>query len=125
MAPQSRINNQKSRILLYGRSPSQLQYDMADCFCERPIQRAATGALMASSSKALRDAGDIELAFAAQTDPVAPVGQLAKERGDLDSANRENIIHQAFAVFFGCAASLHLFLRHPYIADMALKIEIA
>ncbi len=93
---------------MYGRSTAKLEQNLAHGLGERTIDRAPTGAFVASAAKTLSYVGDVKFAFAAQADAVSPIRQLPEKRRHLDAPNREHVIHQPFAVFFNRAAAFHL-----------------
>ena len=64
-------------------------------------QRAAAGVQMATATEARRDARHVQLAFAAQREADAMVGQLAQQNRRLDAADADGVIHDAFAIFLG------------------------
>ena len=113
------------RALLYGRTAAEFEYNLADGFGERAVDRASTGAFVAAAAKALGDASDVKFAFAAQADAIPVVRQFAEKRGHLDATDGENIIHNSLAVFFEsrrCAPSASV---HPDVADMPFDLKIA
>src|SRR5271157_654430 len=123
------FNNRQSQIqkllLLYGRSAANLEKHLAHGVGEGPVERATAGTLVASAAETLGYAGDVNFALAAQADAETPVGQLAEEGRHLDSADGENVIRQAFAIFLDGAAALHLLLRHPDVTDLPFDTQIA
>src|SRR6202051_1985085 len=125
---QAVVRNDQSLMdvsLLYGRTTPYVIQHLAHGMDQRPIDRATTGALMTTAAKVLGHAGHVEFALAAQAHSKAFVGKLAKECSYLDLADREDVIYQAFAVFFLRIATFHLLLRHPSPGNIALSIQIA
>src|ERR1051326_1344089 len=90
---------------------------------QRPINRAATGAGMAATSKLFSDARHIKFAFAAQAYSKASARQLAKKYRDFDISDGESVIHQAFAVLFFGPNPLHLLLRDPNPCQRTLPLQ--
>src|SRR5581483_6754788 len=88
---QSKISNLQS---LYGRPALQMEDDLAYRVGQRSIERAASGALMAASTKAFRDARYIDFPLAAQADAIAAIRQLAEKCRHLDAADGEHVVHQ-------------------------------
>src|SRR5580692_2380773 len=80
---------------------------------------------MAAAAKALRHPRHIQVALAAQAHAKTTTGKLAKKCRHLNLSNRKHVIHQAFAVFFLRFTAIHLFLRNPGPAYMALGVEVA
>ena len=124
---QSAITNLQSAIefLLYGRSASNLGKNLADGLGKWTVDGATTGALVTSAAKTFGHVSDVEFAFAAQADAVSPVGQLAEERRHFYSADRKNVVHQSFAIFFDGGAAFHLLVRYPGVADVAFHAQVA
>src|SRR5215472_16962056 len=121
----SAITNSSINHSLHGRSAAELENHPPDRLGKRAIHRASAGAFVTSSAKTLRHAGHINFAFAAKADPAASVGKLAQECRHLDVTDRQNVIHQSFAVLFDRPASFHLLLRDPYVANVALEMKVA
>ncbi len=123
-ASKSSICNHKSEIcnglLLYGRSAAKLEQNLVHGLGQWAIDRATAGAFVAAAAKTLGDMGHIEFALTAQAYAVSAARQLAEERRHLDAADRKDVVHQPFAVFFNRAAEIHLLLRHPHTADVSL-----
>jgi hypothetical protein len=71
----------------------------------------------------LRDLSDVQSAFTAQAYAKTAVGLFTKEDCDFYIANREGVIHQAFAVFFFGSGAFHLLLRYPNPRQGTLALQ--
>src|SRR5262252_1144838 len=119
------VGHRQSENLLYGRPAAELEDHRPYGFGQGTVERTSAGALVAAATEAFRDPGYVKLSLAAQTHAVAAIGQFAEEGGDLDAADRKDIVHQSFAVLFESVRAFHLLARDPEVADMVVEIEIA
>src|SRR5712671_1203114 len=113
------------RGLLYGRSAAKLGKDLAHGQGQRALDRTTAGAFVATAAETLGHAGNIEFALAAQADAVTAVGQFAEKCRHLHFADGENVVHQAFAVFFFCRTTVHLLLRYRYPGEASFLVQVA
>ena len=110
---------------MYGRAAAEHFQNLANSVGEWAIDRAAAGALVAAAPEIFSDTGYIEFAFAAQAHAIAAIESFAEESRDLYFAYGKHVVDEAFAVFFSCAPTLHLFLRNPSPAHVSFGVEVA
>jgi hypothetical protein len=77
----------------------QFQQQTVDRGLQRTGQRTSACVAVSAAAERLRDAGDIELALAANAQAEAAIGQFAEEERGIDAFNADEIAYDAFAVF--------------------------
>jgi len=93
-------------------------------FAQGALQRATAGVQMASAAQPGRDAGNVQVALAAQREPHATIGQLAQQNGRLNAAHADRVIHDAFAILLGGSGADHVVVRHPQPGKPAFTPQV-
>ena len=106
-------------------SRPELGQDAADGDIERTVEGATAGVAMSAAAEVLGDAGYIELAFTADTEPeLTDVGDFAEEDRRFDAGDADEVIDDAFTVFCSCSDAVHVFCGDPGPGDVAFAVEI-
>ena len=92
---------------------------------QRSIERATRGVFVAAAAEPRGDRGHIHLAFAAQAQADAPLGQFAQKDRGLHARRADGDIHNALAILLGGAGADHVLVRHPKPGQAAFAFEPA
>src|ERR1700746_545841 len=90
---------------------------------QRSFDRTTAGTRVAAAAEIFSDVRHVQLAFAPQAHSKSSIRKLTEEDGNFHVADRERIIHQAFAILFFRAGALHLLLRDPYPGERAFALQ--
>src|SRR6202158_387959 len=99
--------------------------DLAHGLGEWTVDRAPAGTFVASAAETLGHVSDVQFTLAAQAYAVSPIRQLPEERRNFDAADGQNVVDQAFTIFFDGATALHLLPYYAGAGEVALSTQTA
>src|SRR6202041_675818 len=103
----------------------ELGEDALDGSAQRAVQGAPAGAAMAAAAEVLGNAGDVELAFAADAETeLTGVRYFSEKDGGFGVSDADEVVDDAFAVLGVGSGANHLFAGDPGPGDGAFALEM-
>ena len=90
--------------------PERGQHDFC-CVLDWSFENTPRRIFMATAAHVFADGCDVDLAFAAQAQADASVGEFAQKNCRFDTSNGQGVVRHAFAILFRRTTSKHVMVR--------------